>query len=293
MQTSVLVLLIAAVLSFFSRGFQGRIRSLFQNNPHLIWAVPLLLTGTFSIAAAIASALTPQLAALVLLYTILPVGCAAVQGAGTGKRPSALDFICILLLWLPLELSVGAGQVPRNAQGFLHSVGYAIAIMLGLTIFLCFRAVSGIKYRLPAVPRELRLPLLGFAAAAPVLAVTGILLGFIPLPHLPHRPAGLMAVAFGIILIGTGLPEEILFRGFIQNFLAQRLGPGVRTLLVASVIFGCAHLNNGPQPLPNWRYAILASIAGVAYGRVFDRASSLVSSAILHAMVDWTKHFFF
>jgi hypothetical protein len=38
---------------------------------------------------------------------------------------------------------------------------------------------------------------------------------------------------------------------------------------------------------------ILASIAGVAYGRVFQKASTVLSSAGLHMMVDWMKHFFF
>ena len=45
--------------------------------------------------------------------------------------------------------------------------------------------------------------------------------------------------------------------------------------------------------MPNWRYMILATIAGVAYGKVFQRSSTVLSSAALHAMVDWTKHFFF
>jgi hypothetical protein len=31
----------------------------------------------------------------------------------------------------------------------------------------------------------------------------------------------------------------------------------------------------------------------VAYGKVFQKASSITSSALLHTMVDWTKHFFF
>jgi membrane protease YdiL (CAAX protease family) len=102
-----------------------------------------------------------------------------------------------------------------------------------------------------------------------------------------------MAGAFGVILAGTALPEEILFRSLIQNLIVLRFGASWRTLLGASLIFGCAHLDNGPQPLPNWRYMILATIAGVAYGMVFQRASTVLSSTALHAMVDWTKHFFF
>jgi membrane protease YdiL (CAAX protease family) len=73
----------------------------------------------------------------------------------------------------------------------------------------------------------------------------------------------------------------------------QRLGATNRTLLLAAFIFGCAHLDNGPQPLPNWRYMILATIAGFAYGKVFQKASTVLSSAGLHCLIDWTKHFFF
>ena len=102
-----------------------------------------------------------------------------------------------------------------------------------------------------------------------------------------------MTGGFGIIFAATALPEEILFRSLIQNLLMLRFGESGRTLLAASLIFGCAHLDNGPQAVPNWRYAILAAIAGWAYGKVFQKSSTVLSSAGLHAMVDWTKHFVF
>jgi len=149
------------------------------------------------------------------------------------------------------------------------------------------------KYNPPRDRRDLWLPLAGFALAAPVLAVVGIAIGFIPMPHLPASAGGRMASAAGIIFAGTALPEEILFRALIQNLLMQRFGASARTLIVASLIFGAAHLDNGPQALPNWRYMILATIAGYAYGKVFQKASTVLSSALLHMLVDWTKHFFF
>ncbi len=95
---------------------------------------------------------------------------------------------------------------------------------------------------------------------------------------------------FLVILAATALPEEILFRGLIQNCIAQRFGAGTETLLVSALIFGCAHLDNGPGPLPNWRYMILATIAGLAYGKVFEKSSSIFASAGLHALVDTVKH---
>ena len=176
----------------------------------------------------------------------------------------------MLLIWLPSwNLNLGAKLVPRPAQGFLHSAAYGVAILLGLTLFLCFRGFAGMKYNLPS-RRDFRLALIGFVISAPVLIAVGIAIGFIPPPHLPTVGAGRMAAAIGLIFVGTALPEEILFRSLIQNFIMQRWGESARTLFLASFIFGCAHLDNGLQPLPNWRYMILATIAGVVYGKVFQ-----------------------
>jgi membrane protease YdiL (CAAX protease family) len=52
-------------------------------------------------------------------------------------------------------------------------------------------------------------------------------------------------------------------------------------------------LNNGPQPVPNWRYMILATFAGVAFGWVFRKSTSIVPSASLHALVNTVKYAFF
>jgi len=72
-----------------------------------------------------------------------------------------------------------------------------------------------------------------------------------------------------------------------------RFGSTNRMLLAAAFIFGCAHLDNGPQALPNWRYMILATVAGAAYGKAFQKSESVFSSVTCHALVDATKHLFF
>jgi membrane protease YdiL (CAAX protease family) len=252
----------------------------------MIWIVPFVLTAVFAGASLVVHAFSVPLTLAVLAYTLAPVTCAFFL-------PPAYDLLAVLLLWLPIELAAGAPLVPKPAQGFLHSVIYGVAILLGLTLFLGFRGLEGMKYNLPKRAADLWLAVVAFAIAAPILIAVGIPIGFIPPPHLPVQSAGKMAAAAGIIFVGTALPEEILFRALIQNLLMRRFGPGARTLALASVIFGAAHLNNGPQPLPNWRYMILATIAGYAYGRVFQKSSTILSSATLHMMVDWTKHFFF
>jgi membrane protease YdiL (CAAX protease family) len=293
MQTLVLALLLALVFVLFSQSLQLRLRTCLAAAPALVWAVPFLLTAIFAAASLIPGSFSWPLTLVVLGYTAAPILCAWIQGAGSIDRPTALDFLTILLIWLPLEFGAARSLVPRPAQGFLHSVAYGVAILLGLTLFLGFRHFPGMKYNLPRRKADFWLPLAGFAVAAPVLAVVGISIGFIPAPHWPVQSGGRLTAAIGLIFVGTALPEEILFRALIQNLLMLRFGQSARILLLASFIFGCAHLDNGPQPLPNWRYMILATIAGVAYGRVFQKSSSVCSSAGLHMLVDWTKHFFF
>jgi len=63
-------------------------------------------------------------------------------------------------------------------------------------------------------------------------------------------------------------------------------------LIVAAVIFGAAHLNNGP-PIPNYRYFLMAGIAGVFYGRAWRSTGSLMASSLTHALVDtfWSMFF--
>jgi len=291
-QTAVLALLIALVFAFFCGSVQTSLRAWLKREPARVWLLPAALTSIFSAAAWMAGVASLPLAAAMLAYTAAPTLCAFAQGT-EAKKAEGWDFGAVLLLWLPLEFNAGAALVPRPAQGFLHSVAYGIAILLGLTLFLCFRGIGGMKYNLPRRASDWWLPALAFAIAAPVLIAVGIPIGFIPPPHLPTAPAGRMAAAVGLIFAGTALPEEILFRALIQNLMMQRWGAGTRTLVAASLIFGAAHLDNGPQALPNWRYMILATIAGVAYGKVFQKSSTVVSSALLHTAVDWTKHYFF
>ncbi|HTT66305.1 MAG TPA: CPBP family intramembrane glutamic endopeptidase [Bryobacteraceae bacterium] len=293
MHTLVLAILLLAVLSFLCPTVQKRVRASLEARPASLFAVPAALTLLFSALAMASRAFSVRLALLVLVYTFAPVVAAFIQPPRLAGKPTWLDFAIILMLWLPLEFSAGQPLIPRPVQGFLHSVAYAIAILLGLTIFLGWRALPGMKFHLPSA-RDLAYGAAAFLAAAPVLIACGRLLGFIPPFHAPaHSSPGRIGATFGVIFVGTALPEEILFRSLIQNWLMQRFGFTIGMLFVAAFIFGCAHLDNGPQPLPNWRYMILATIAGIAYGRAFQKSSSVFSSVTCHALVDATKHIFF
>ncbi len=68
------------------------------------------------------------------------------------------------------------------------------------------------------------------------------------------------------------------------NMLARRVGAN-RALPITSLLFGLAHFNKRAAYF-NWRYVILAALAGVFYGRAWLAQRRLPASAITHATVD-------
>jgi membrane protease YdiL (CAAX protease family) len=61
--------------------------------------------------------------------------------------------------------------------------------------------------------------------------------------------------------------------------------------IAASIAFGAVHL--WFRAFPNWRFALLAAVAGVFYGLAFRRARSIRASMVTHALVVTTWRVFF
>ena len=109
------------------------------------------------------------------------------------------------------------------------------------------------------------------------------------------------------IFFFTAIPEELIFRGILQNLLAHTIrGRNAKwiALAISSVIFGLAHLNNPQAPLVKihlfgieypvpWVYIILATIAGWFYGLAYIHTGSILAAALIHTMIDgWWSYFF-
>ncbi len=93
------------------------------------------------------------------------------------------------------------------------------------------------------------------------------------------------------IFFFTAWPEEFLFRGLLQNMLSRASNNELAGWWTASILFGFSHITN--MGFPNWRYVVMASIAGFFYGWTWRKTSSIFASALVHAAVDITWHFFF
>ncbi|HEY3216029.1 MAG TPA: CPBP family intramembrane glutamic endopeptidase [Candidatus Eisenbacteria bacterium] len=192
--------------------------------------------------------------------------------------------LAILALWLPVELRLVRGLfLPAGANhGF--DLTFFAALALGLILVLAVSPVPDIGYSFRLKIGDLARAGLGLAAFAAVAIPLGLSIGFIVWKPAGFGPLEWVGRALAIYFV-TAIPEELIFRGMVQNLLEKRWpGRPGRTLLLASVIFGAAHLNN--PPAPNWPYMLLASLAGLAYGWVWMRTRRITASALTHMAVD-------
>ncbi len=287
MHSFLIALFLAIVLALFSTALQAALRGFFSRRPAAVFAAPAALTALFAGVLAASGGWSTAFVLLVAAYTFVPTALVY------ARRPW-LDFAAILLLWLPIEFAAGHELLPRAAWGVANMAARGTAVTLALVLFLLFRQLPAMKYNLPRKWTDLLYPAIGFVAVTPVLIALGLRLGYMG-PYLGF--ARFHTGAFGLLwlktALGVALPEELLFRALIQNWLMQRFGFTHRTLALAALIFGASHLDNPPGPLPNWRYMILATIAGFVFGKVFWKSSSICSSAGLHALVNSVRHTFF
>ena len=99
----------------------------------------------------------------------------------------------------------------------------------------------------------------------------------------PGMPLWKIAATFLGMLWVVALSEEFLFRGLLQQWMAEWTGTAGGGVLGASMEFGAAHL--GFRGFPNWRFALAAAVAGWFYGRAYQQARSIRASMVTHALV--------
>jgi membrane protease YdiL (CAAX protease family) len=257
-----------------------------RTRPSLIWAPVLFLpylayvlgTGTFH----------PFALLRLVLYVTLPA--VLVYLGRDRKGPGVFDLLAVLAIWLPFDLRLLEGIWTWPEGQGSYGLQTVLAVDLAVFLFVLYRALEGIGYRFRLAPRGLFAVGASFALFSAIAIPLGLAIDFIT--YQPRAfDAGEFLGSFLVILLFIGVPEELLFRGLLQNFLDRWWGKGYRSLVAASLIFGAAHLDN--DAAPNFSYALLASIAGIFYGITFRRAGNLLAPAMLHALVDAVWRAFF
>jgi membrane protease YdiL (CAAX protease family) len=240
--------------------------------------------------------------AAVLLYSFVVSGNwkTALAGAGYVLVPTLLlaggskrspgswqDYAAALCLWLPVWAQWMYWVFPYPSQ-LTHVLTILLALATGAATFILARRLENVGYALEwrrGFGFNFHFNFLLFAIIAIPL---GLKLHFLLFSPSIRRLQPLVVVG---ILFFTAWPEEFLFRGVLQNLLSRTFSSEWVGLIVASIIFGFSHILHAP--FPNWKYVLLASIAGFFYGRAWMKTKSLVPGVLIHALVDISWHVLF
>ena len=251
---------------------------LFLLVPYLVYAFG---TGSFSFLGA------GKLLAYVVLPTLLLLPDRLHRSAHLGWR----DVVAMVALGLPVAANWLGGIWTWPFDLYFFRPLFCVCV--GVYAFVMVRNLEGVGYRLLWRKQDLADGFANFLAFSLFGIPLGMVLHFIH-PHFSSASFGQFPLQFFAIYFTIAIPEELLFRGILQNLLCRsiRRGPtDMYGLLIAAVVFGASHLHHAP--VPNWRYAILATLAGVCYGYTFRNRQRISACALTHALVDTAWHFWF
>jgi len=232
-----------------------------------------------------------QLLLMAAAYAVLP---ALLLATSAGKSPGTWeDYAALLLIALPAMLPVPARLLYRvfpYPPPLTHTLAILMALSTAVAAFVLLRRLDGVGYAVAWGRRFTVTFALQFAVFAAFAIPLGMKLGFLEYQPSLARARSSPLTVLGILFF-TAWPEEFLFRGLLQNLLSRAMNNPWAGLAVASVIFGFSHIFHAPYP--NWKYVLLATIAGLFYGHVWMRTRSLLPGTFLHALVDISWHILF
>jgi membrane protease YdiL (CAAX protease family) len=278
---ALLTLLPFLYAAFFPRqlaGIAGRLPTHLQPLPPALLAIPYALVTLAS------HTFHGQ---WFLLYALLPVAIALLLQRAAVEDPTQhgtwRDFFVLASIGLAVDLRWFEPAWPPHLSLF----NKILLLDAGIYAFLAIRRLEGTGFDLRIRPSDLKLGLRELALYAPVAILLGLALRFLHLnPQTHWRRAAPFALFFTFFFIAV--PEELFFRGWLQNLLEKRLGR-TPALFVTAILFGLAHFNKRATHF-NWRYVLLAALAGIFYGRAWlggrTNERRVAASSITHASVD-------
>jgi uncharacterized protein len=274
---ALLLLVPYLAIGFFSHGLASRMHALPLG---IRLAAPALLCASYILVAFAGGMLSWR---WLLLYALLPVLVAVLfwdaGRADPAQRGNLRDLFVLLILGLAVDLRWFESAWPPHLAIF----NKVTLLDAGIYGFVLIRRLDGTGFDLRLRLKDLAIGLREVAFYTPIALALGLGLGF--LHFHPGWPAPIRAAeAWIFTFLFVAVPEELYFRGWLQNLLEKRIGR-FGALLFTACLFGLAHFNKR-SPTFNWRYVLLAAVAGIFYGRAWRTQRRIGASSITHATVD-------
>ncbi|HET7889896.1 MAG TPA: CPBP family intramembrane glutamic endopeptidase [Candidatus Sulfotelmatobacter sp.] len=249
--------------------------------------LPAVLVLPYAVLAATAHIFRwPWFALFAGLPVVMAWLLARAAAADPEQRGNWRDAVILLTLGLAVDLRWFDGAWPAGLRG----LGNLLLVDAGLYGFVGVRRLSGVGFNFCLQWSDWKSGLRELLFFAPAVLALGMALGFIH-PHANVPGVGKAVATWAGIFVFVALPEELFFRGWVQNLLERRVGRRA-ALVVASILFGLSHFNKRSAHF-NWRYVLLATIAGIFYGRAWRERRRVAASTITHTWVDWIWSWWF
>lgn len=218
-----------------------------------------------------------------VLYAGLPVAIAWLlehaAAADPARQGNWRDAFILLVLGLAVDLRWFDSAWPAG----LRSLNELLLVDI-------VRQLDGVGFDFHLKWSDLKTGLRELLFFTPIVLALGLALGFVH-PHVNWPALWKAGLTWIGIFFFIAVPEELYFRGWLQNFLERHVGR-IAALVIASLLFGLSHFNKRSAHF-NWRYVLLAAIAGIFYGRAWRERRRIPASAITHACVDWIWSWWF
>jgi hypothetical protein len=274
---AVLALLPFLALAFFPQAMAAQVRAF----PAWVqFAAPLLLCIPYVLVAGGAGAFHLQWLAL---YAALPAAIAILLGQAVridpAQRGNWRDFLVLAVLGVAVDLRWFEGAWPPHLAIF----NKILLLDAGIYGLLLIRQLDGTGFDLRLRLKDAGIGLREAAFYTPPALALGLSLGFLHV-HREWPGLGSIASAWLFTFFFIAVPEELYFRGWLQNLLEKRIGRH-GALILTACLFGLSHFNKRTTSF-NWRYVLLAAMAGVFYGRAWREQRRVAASAVTHTTVD-------
>lgn len=200
------------------------------------------------------------------------------------KRITPLTALVIIAAILWVEMFV------LKSFNFWIEMTIAASLLAGLGLWFNHRSGEAINYRLYYF--EPKYIIIGVISAALLYLVfyTGDIVSKLILPFADKQVIGvydnkslLSPTIIGLLLVFLiGPAEEVFWRGFVQDTLAEKFGEN-KGWIIASLIYGGVHI-----VAMNFMLFMAALICGLFWGWMFKKYKSVWPGIISHALWDLT-----
>ena len=220
----------------------------------------------------------------------------------TPQRSEAFWDYADLALFLTLSIaSMLAAAVMVRFVPVLHSLSLAYQLLAGqiiwyILVFAWLTVILRLRYSAPLfrslgwIPPRFSEALRSILFGPVLVLLTGVIGVALHTPRIQLPFTQMLAGTAKIILFGLlvgflgPILEELAFRGFIMPLIVRSLG-ATAGIIISAAMFGALH----GFEYPDWRYMILISLAGVAFGWTRYRTGSTVNAALMHCTFNLTQ----